>query len=170
MSHYQRTTRACTLDGLRPELAAAIRTYAQRQQWDNLEAEVLACCETATERTSTNRLDAWLHRGAATDSYLALIATPQRLIWAYCSDRARAGAASARYQEMRLKIFRPKSTPGIAVDVFGRMDGTREKTGGRFMLDDSPAALDFCEQVQRATAPLRLPAEEKPRWRRWIGR
>ena len=170
MSRSQRTTRACTFDELRPELAEAIRAYANRQQWDNLEAEVLACCETTTERTSTNGLDAWLNRSAATISYLALIATPQRLIWAYGSDRIRAGAASAQYQEMRLKIFRPKSPPGIAVDLYGRMDGTREKTGGRFMLDDSPAALNFCEEVQRATAPLRLPAEEKPRRRRWFGR
>jgi hypothetical protein len=169
MSHFQRTTRACTLDELRPELAEAIRTYAQRQQWDNLEAEVLACCETATERTATNRLDAWLNDSAATISHLALIATPHRLIWAYGSDRVRAGAASAQYQEMRLKIFKPKLTAGIAVDIYARMDGTREKTGGRFMLDDSPAALEFCEEVKRATAPLRLPAEEKPR-RKWFGR
>ncbi len=170
MSHAQRTTRTCTFDELRPELAEAVRTYAKRQQWDNLEAEVLACCETITERTSTNRLDAWLNRGAATITYLALIATPQRLIWAYGSDRVQAGAASAQYQAMRLKIFRPKSTAGIAVDIYGRMDGTREKTGGRFMLDDSPAALNFCEEVQRATAPLRMPSAEKPRRRRWFRR
>jgi hypothetical protein len=169
MSHYQRTTRECTLAELRPELAEAIRVYAQRQQWDNLEAEVVACCETTTERTSTNRLDAWLNGSAATISHLALVATPQRLIWAYGSDRARAGAASAQYQEMRLKIFRPKLTAGIAVDIYARMDGTREKTGGRFMLDDSPAAREFCEAVRRATAPLRLPSEEKPR-RRWFVR
>src|SRR5512136_2342701 len=140
MSHYQRTTRACTLDELRPELAEAIRTYAQRQQWDNLEAEVLACCETTTEQTSTNRLDAWLNGSAATISHLALIATPHRLIWAHSRDRGRAAAASAQYKEMRLKIFTPKRTAGIGVEIYARMDGTGEKTGGRFMLDDNPAA------------------------------
>ena len=170
MSHYQRTTRECTLAELHPELAEAIRNYAQRQQWDNLEAEVVGCCETTTERTSANRLDAWLSSGAATISHLALIATPHRLIWAYSSERVRAGAASAQYKEMRLKIFTPKTTAGIAVDIYGRMDGTGEKTGGRFMLDGSSAAREFCEQVQRATAPLRQPAEEKPRRRRWFGR
>ncbi len=170
MSHTQRTTRACTLDELRPELAEAIRAHAAQQQWDNLEAEVLACCETTTERTSTNRLDAWLNGSAATLSHLALIATPQRLIWAYGSDRVRAGAASAQYRQMRLKMSRPKGTADIAVDIYGRMDGTREKTGGRFMLDGSPAALKFCEEVQRATVPLREPAEEKPRRRWWFGR
>jgi hypothetical protein len=169
MSHYQRTTRACTLDELRPELAEAIRAYAARQQWGNLPDEVLACCETTTARTSTNRLDAWLNGSAATISHLALIATPRRLIWAYSSDRVRAGAASAQYHEMRLKLSTPKLTAGIAVDIYARMDGTREKTGGRFMLDDSPAARHFCEEVKRATAPLRQPGGKKPR-RKWFGR
>ena len=169
MSHYQRTTRACTLDELRPELAEAIRTYAQRQQWDNLEAEVLACCETTTERISTNRLDAWLNGSAATISHLALIATPHRLIWAYSSDRARASAASAQYKQMRLKILTPKRTAAIGVEIYARMDGTGEKTGGRFMLDDNPAARHFCEEVKRATDRLHPSSEEKPR-RKWFGR
>jgi hypothetical protein len=168
MSHTQRTTRACTLDELRPELAEAIRTYAQRQQWDHLEAEVLACCETTTEQTRTNRLDAWLNDSAAI-SHLALIATPRRLIWAYSSDRARAGAASAQYKDMRLKIFTPKRTAGIGVEIYARMEGTGEKTGGRFMLDDNADARHFCEEVQRATDPLHAPSEGKPR-RKWFGR
>ncbi|HTP09928.1 MAG TPA: hypothetical protein VMP08_16840 [Anaerolineae bacterium] len=167
MSHSQRTTRECTLAELRPELADAIRSYAQRQHWDNFESEILACCETTTERITTNRLDAWLNGSAATFSYVALIATPQRLIWAHGSDRVRAGAASARYQEMRLKLFTPKTTEGIAVDIYGRMDGTGEKTGGRFMLDDCPAAREFCDKVKHATAPLSLPSEEKPRRKRF---
>ena len=168
MSHYQRTTRACTLDELRPELAEAVRAYAQRQQWDNLEAEVLACCETTTERTNANRLDAWLN-GSAAISHLALIATPHRLIWAFSSNRARTGAASAQYKAMRLKIFTPKRTAGIGVEIYARMEGTGEKTGGRFMLDDNPAARHFCEEVKRATDPLHLPSAEKPR-RKWFGR
>jgi hypothetical protein len=170
MSHFQRTTRACTLDELRPELVEAIRAYAQQQQWDNLEAEVLACCETTTERTAANRLDARLSGSAATLSHLALIATPHRLIWAYSSDRAHAGAASAQYKQMRLKIFTPKLTAGIGVEIYARMDGTGEKTGGRFMLDDNPDARHFCEEVKHATNPVHPPSEEKPRRRRWFGR
>ena len=92
MSDYRRTTRDCTLDQLRPELAEAVRAYAQRQQWDNFEADVLACCETTAERISTNRLDAWLNGSAAAITYLALIATPQRLIWAYSTGSANAPA------------------------------------------------------------------------------
>jgi hypothetical protein len=169
MSLTQRTTRECTFAELRPELAEAIRTYAQRQQWQNFEPHVSACCETTSEQISTGRLDAWLHSGAPTRSYLALIATPDRLIWAYSSDRARAGAASAQFKEMRLKIFTPKNAAGIAVDIFARMDGTRDKAGGRFMLDDSPAARRFAAEVKHRTDPLVPPEKVKPR-RKWFGR
>ena len=169
MSNYRRTTRECTLDQLRPELAEAVRAYAQRQQWDNLEAEVLACCETTAERISTNRLDAWLNSSTPAVTHLALITTADRLIWAYSRDSANTGAASAQYKDMRLKIFRPKHTPDFTVDIYARMDGTREKTGGRFMLGSSPDAQKFCEAVMRATDTLYPPEVEKPR-RKWFGK
>jgi hypothetical protein len=167
VTDYRRTTRECTFDELRPELAKAIRGYAQRQEWDNLEAEVLACCETTTERTSTNPLDAWLHGSAPTITHLALIATPDRLIWAF-NNGTDVGAASAQYKDMRLKIFQPKHTPDFAVDIYARMDGTREKAGGRFMLGSSPDAQKFCEDVMRATDTLYPPEVKKPR-RKWLG-
>ncbi len=169
MSQYHRTTRECTIDELRPELAEAIRSYARRQQWDNLEAEILACCETTTERTSINLLDAWLNASVPALSHLVLIATPDRLIWANSSDRFRASAASAQFKEMRLKIFTPRTTAGIAVEIYGRMDEAGEKTGGRFMLDGGPSARHFCEEVKRATDQLHPPAKEKPR-RKWFGK
>jgi hypothetical protein len=169
MSHTQRTTRECTLDELRPELAEVVRTYAQRQQWPNLETEVVACCETTSERISSNWLDAWLNGGAISLSYLALVATPDRLIWAYSGEASSPGAASAQYKEMRLKIFTPKTTAGIAVEIFARMDGSRDKTGGRFMLDESPAARHFAEEIKRITDPLYTPVAKKPR-RKWFGR
>jgi hypothetical protein len=171
MSSYRRTTRACTLVELRPELREAIRVYAQRQQWKNFESQVAACCETTSERTSTNRLDALITGGPAI-SYLALIATPDRLIWASSSEQSQAGtaqvgAASAQYKDMRLKIFTPKNKPGIAVDIYARIEGTRDRSGGRFMLDDGADARHFAAEIERLTDLLSEP--EKPR-RKLFGR
>lgn len=173
MSHTQRTTRECPFAELRPELAEAIRAHAQRRQWQDWEAAIAACCETTTERTHTNRLDAWLHASAPALSYLALIATPDRLIWAFSSDRAHAGAASAPYKDMRLKIFTPKRSVDIAVEIYARMEGSRDKTGGRFMLDGSLAARHFAEEIKRLTDPLIPPEKEPPprtSRRKWLGR
>jgi hypothetical protein len=169
MSDYRRTTRECTLNRLRPELARAIRDHARQQQWDNLEADVLMCCETTAEKISTDRLDAFLHSDIDSITYLALIATPLRLIWAHSGAHTATGAASAQYKDMRLKIFRPKHTQDIAIEIYARMDGTREKAGGRMMLDSSPTAQKFCDAVMRATDILYPPEVEKPR-RKWFGR
>jgi hypothetical protein len=51
-----------------------------------------------------------------------------------------------------------------------RMDGTREKVGGRLLLDSGPEARQFCEAVHRATN-LRVEAsnDKQPR-RKWLGR
>jgi hypothetical protein len=169
VTDYRRTTRECTLDQLRPELARAIRDYARQQHWNNLEADVLMCCETTAEKISANRLDAFLYGDVDPITYLALIATPDRLIWAHSGTRTAAGAASAQYKEMRLKIFQPKHTQDIAVDVYAHMDGTRVKAGGRMLLDSGPAAQKFCEVVMRSTDILYPPEVKKPR-RKWFGR
>lgn len=167
MSHAQRTTRECALVELRPELAEAIRAHAQRQHWPDWETAIAACCETTTERTHTNRLGAWLNADAPALSSVALVATPDRLIWAFSSDRAQAGAASAQYKDMRLKIFTPKRSVDIAVEIYARMDGTRDMAGGRFMLDGSPDARHFAAEVKRLTDPL--VQLEKPR-RKLLGK
>ena len=166
MSTYHRTTRECTLAELRPELLEAVRAYAQKQQWKNFEAEVAVCCETTAEKNSTGRLDALINGGASL-SYLALIATSDRLIWAFSRDHDQAGAASAQFKDMRLKIFTPRNKAAIAVDIYARIEGTRDRSGGRFMLDDGAEARHFAAEVKRLTDLLSEP--EKPR-RKLFGR
>ncbi len=168
MAEHRRTTRTCTLDELRPELAEAIRAHAQRQHLTNFEADILACCETTTENIVINVFDAWLNGSAAPLTYLALIATPQRLIWASSTGSPTANAASALYTEMRLKISTPKFSQGIAFDMYARMEGTGQKAGGRLKLDSGPEARQFCEAVHQATNLLIKSSEEKPR-RKWFG-
>lgn len=169
MSDYRRTTRECSIVQLRPDLARVIRDYAQQQQWSNLEAEVVMCCETTSEKISTNRLDAVLNGDVDEITTLALIVTPQRLIWARSGERAGASAASAQLKEVHLKIFTPKHTQDVGLDVYGRMEGTRAKVGGRLTLGSGPAAQKFCAEVMRAIDDLTPLSTEKPR-RKWFGR
>jgi hypothetical protein len=91
------------------------------------------------------------------------------LIWAFSSERGPCVAASARFKDMRLKLSTPRNKTGIAVDIYARMEGTRDKAGGRFVLDDSPAARQFCAEVERATDRLAEPLTRRPR-RKWFRR
>jgi hypothetical protein len=118
---------------------------------------------------STNRLDAVLSGDVDAITYLALIVTPQRLIWARSGERAGLAAVSAQLKEVRLKIFTPKRTQDIGVDMYGRMEGTRERVGGQLTLGPGPTAQKFCAEVMHAIDNLKPPTIEKPR-RKWFGR
>jgi len=169
MNNYRRTTRECTVAQLRPDLACAIRDYAKQQQWSNLEAEVVMCCETTSEKISANWLDAVLSGDVDEITYLALIVTPQRLIWARSGKRAGTTAVSAQFKDVNLKIFTPKHTQDIGVDVFGHMEGTRERVSGQLLLGSGLIAQKFSEEVMRTIDNLKPPSSEKPR-RKWFGR
>ena len=168
MSHYQRTTRECTLDQLQPELAHALRQYFQQHQLSNVEAEILMCCETSSTRTSTNQLDAWLNRDLATDTTLALLLTPERLIWALNSERSGVVVASARLLELRVKVFAPRGSGDFGLDLYGHMADTKVRTGGKLVMGPEEAAKRFCEAIGDAMQKL-YPPEKKRNWPKWLG-
>jgi hypothetical protein len=168
MSNYRRTTRECTLDELHPELVRAIRQYFREHQLGNVEAEILMCCETASVRTSTNRLDAWLNHDLATNTTLALLLTPQRLIWARRSEQS-GTAASALLKELQVKVFAPKGTRDFGLDVYGRMADTKDRTGGKLIMGPEAAAKKFCEEIGKAMGNLSL-LEKQSRFPKWLRR
>ena len=150
MSDYRRITRECALERLRPELVRAIRAHAQQHQLGDIEAEVLMCCETTAEKISSGRLDTVLSGNTDTITYLALLVTPQRLVWARSGDRSATVAASAKLKELRVKVFRPKLTEDIGLEVHGHVEGTRTPVGGQLVMGPELAARKFCEEIKQA--------------------
>jgi hypothetical protein len=168
MSNYRRTTRECTLEQLRPELARALRDYAQQQQWGSFEPDVLMCCETVAERIATGRFDALLDGTPDECTYLVLIVTGQRLLWVKSGARAGTGAASTKLTDLRLRISRPRRTQDFALDVYGRMEGTRDRVGGQFILGPGPASQKFCDEIMQAINRLNGPPPPRTR-PKWLG-
>ena len=168
MSHYQRTTRECTLDELHPELARAIRQYFQQHEIGNIEAEILMCCETSSARTSTNWLDAKLNSDLDTNTTLALLLTPQRLVWALNGERSGTVAASALLKDLGVKVFAPKGTQDFGLDVYGRMEGTTVRAGGKLVMGSEAAAKKFCEELGKAMQKLYPPKAKRAR-PKWLG-
>jgi len=50
MRGYKRTTRECSFNALTPEIVAAIRKYVATNDFGNIEAELLMCVETSSEK------------------------------------------------------------------------------------------------------------------------
>jgi hypothetical protein len=155
----------------RPDLARAIRDYARQQQWANLDAEVLACCETTSERISTNRLDALLNSDVDAITTLALIATPQRLIWAHSGERAARHLGSIQgYAPQNSRPNTRRISPWNMATWTAR---ARKRAGSH--ASPGPTAQKFCEIMR---APTTYPPKSKSRaasgWemavscRRWV--
>ena len=84
MAEYRRITRTYSFDQLRPELLRVIREHLEARQLIGQLDDVIACCETTSDKVGSSWYDVLL--GDTTDSlsYLALVLTPQR---AYCTNR-----------------------------------------------------------------------------------
>ena len=59
MGDYMRSTRECAFGQLRPELVQAIRDYLQKHELGTIDADILICCETTSEKTKRGFFATW---------------------------------------------------------------------------------------------------------------
>ncbi len=168
MAEYRRITRTYSVDQLRPELARAIHEHLEAKNLTNLRDEVIVCCETTSDKVSASWYDALLP-GDAVDplSYLALVLTPQRLIWARSSEHTAPTVASAAFTDLRVKVFRPRNTLDFGLQLNIRMENSRWATvTGQLLLGPEPAAEKFCVALGEAMGFPITKSPPKPWWSR----
>lgn len=160
MTTYRRTTRLCQPEELRPELAQIIQ-----RQLSDLSDEVQLCCETTADKLDDNRLAAWLNASIDNRTHLALVLTPDRLIWARSGDHTPPVCAHARLVDLRIKVVRPRHTRDFALDIYGRMAGTDTRAGGQLLLGPEPDAEQFCLKIGEVMQRFNPPRQNKrPKW------
>lgn len=151
---YQRVTKECSLELMRPELAEAIRAHFERYQLEGITDDVLISCET----TSTTERKSLL--GKKTETTLgAVILTPKWLIWAGGKANEKAGALSARLQDLRVEDYEStgmyERIQDTGVNVDGFRTGQESGTGSVFIgLGPEPAAQRFREMLKEAIAKV----------------
>jgi len=151
MSDYVRFTRECSFDQLRPELARAIREYAQNhRELGNIEIEVLMCCETTSERKRAGALVALLGDDPDTILYTGMLVTPQWLIWARNGDQSGTVVSSAKLQEVQVRAFASRLVKDTGMEVSGYIGDSKGRVRGYIGMGPEPAAQQFCDQVQKA--------------------
>lgn len=167
MPDYRRATRACPFDQLRPEFVNIIREHLQAQHLGDLLDEALMCCETTSETIGMSWYDALFGDNSDAISHLALVLTPQRLIWARTGDRTAATVASAPLSDLIVKVFRPGNSRDFGLKLTVRIAGTRTRVSGQLLLGSEPAAEKFCEEIGRV---MHIPTKPGKRlWSRWMG-
>jgi hypothetical protein len=166
MSNYTRTTRECSVTQIHPELLRAIRAYFQSHNLGEVEAENLLCCETVSEKKPDNWLTA-LDPDADSTLHMALLVTPQILIWARRSERHPAQVHAADLIYLRAKPFVSILTRESGLEISGPMDDSRVYMRGQLSLGPEPAAEKFCEAVQQAIEKINPKSNRK--WPTWLG-
>ncbi len=148
MGDYTRTTRECTLDGLQPPLAAAIRSHVKKYELGDIEAAILMCCETISTKKKKG-----LFRRKAEVTLTAIIFTPQWLIWAAGKQDEALGVLSARLHDIRVQDYEKSEMYKLMQDTGLNIFGLRTGDGPGsifFGLGPEPAAQRFRTMLRDA--------------------
>jgi len=165
MSDYIRFTRECSFDQLRPELARAIREYAQNhRELGNIEVEVLMCCETTSERKHTGALAALIEGDPDTILYTGMLVTPQWLIWARSGDKSDTRVSSAKLLDIQVRAFASILVKDAGMEVSGYIGDSKARVRGYIGMGPEPATQQFCDQVQKAIEKATPKPAQKRFW------
>ena len=150
MAGFQRSTRECAIDGLRPELSAALWEYVARRGLEDEISSALMCCETVSTREKRR-----LFRRTEEVSLQAVVLTPKWLIWASGKEGKPPGAFATPLHEIRVEDYEKSSTYQLqedrGVNIYGLK--TAEGTGSAFIgLGPEPAARRFRNMLQESIA------------------
>jgi hypothetical protein len=126
-----RTTRACTMDALNEGLKSAIRAHGASYGLNDMETDILMCCETTSVSQSHG-----LFGGTKTTLSAAFI-TPKWLVWADSTDQNDAGVGSAQLKHIDVRDYQTTAShsfhPDQGLNITGRYTN-RNKTGITFIV------------------------------------
>ncbi len=151
MTEYLRTTRECTPDSLHPILADSIRAYIEKNEVDDIGADVLICCETIATRQKKGLL------GRKTEVVLSgAIVTPGWLIWAAGKEGDTPGVLSARLRDIQVQDYEKtefyRRIPDRGVKITGLYTNAATPGSSFIGLGQEPAAQKFRTVLKEAMA------------------
>lgn len=149
---FERTSRECDLIRMTPELADAVKAWADREERTPLLAEVRAGCETTS--TSGRRGPLARMAGAPRRQLCGMLLTPEWLIWVTKPDDDSPFVVGVRLAESEVKDYREEPdhqiVPDHGVRVFGFI-GYASERGSIFLgLGEDPDGRAFKEKLLAA--------------------
>jgi hypothetical protein len=167
LADFNRYTRECSFSQLRPELMQALRDYFENQKLVGIEADILMCCETTSEKKTLNGDKGVLAFLAGDDPdttvYTGMFVTPQWLVWARAGDKSGTLVTSAHLRNVRVKPFTSRFTKDTGLEVSGFIGDSPGRVKGYIGMGPEEAAQKFCEEVVQATEKVRKEARPKRR-------
>jgi hypothetical protein len=167
LADFNRYTRECSFSQLRPELMQAMRDYFENQKLVGIEVDILMCCETTSEKKTSDENTGVLAFLAGDDPdttvYTGMFVTPQWLVWARVGDKSGTLVTSAHLRNVRVKPFASRFTKDTGLEVSGFIGDSPGRVKGYIGMGPEEAAQKFCEEVVQAAEKVRKEARPKRR-------
>lgn len=150
MANYKRSTRMCTFDDLQLSMQHAMRDFFVQHEIPGLEAQIVQCCETVSERIKVSTLAKWFGEDRDEVYSLAVFYTPEWLVWARCGDHSTTTVVAARLQDIRVNPVNALTMNDRGIDIDGFVDGSFTKVHGYIALGPEPEAETFRDALEKA--------------------
>lgn len=143
------TTRACTIEELKPNLKNALRAHGKQFAMEDIESDVLMCCETRSVLQKNG-----LFGGKEEISFSAAYITPKWPVWANSANGTAASAGSAQLRNIETRDYESTAmfaiVPNQGLNITGRYTDVN-KTGMTFIsLDSEPDGQNFRRVLKEA--------------------
>nr|AUN37639.1 hypothetical protein [uncultured bacterium] len=104
---YDRTTRICAFEALRPDHLAALSEYAAKHDLGDVSGKATLCADTISTKRRGNFIERLLVR-TATTTYTGVIITGELLIWIVSSNSQPPTVISARLSGIEVSDYDPR--------------------------------------------------------------
>ncbi len=162
MGAYDRFSRLCSVDQLRPELARALRERAHQLNMGELDADVVSCCETRSERKKAGWLPSLLEDDRDPVHYTAVALTSQRLLWARSGEKSGTITTTAQLKSLRVVVREAPKSWEMLLDLTGYFDQSRQRFTGTLAVDAGTDGRKFADEVRKAVELANPQPKKKP--------
>ncbi len=161
MFGYTRTSRTCPVNQIHSSLSQGVRDFFQTHQVGDPDTVTFLCCETIAWRDAPPRLISWLDGNYDTKIYLAMVLTPDWLVWARSGDQTGSVVTGAKLQVIKVKAFVRRNSKDMELEITGFIAGSKEYVRGNLEMGPEPAAQKFCDAVLQAVNEAKPPVKKK---------
>lgn len=145
MGEYNRTTRECTFNSMRPDLSAEIRAHVEKHNLGDILSKSVTCIETTSVKVKKGLF------GKEETSYTGAVLTQGWLIWTTITEKGPAGVLSARLNQITVQDYTKsdfaKLVPDTGLNVNGLYTDMSDPGSAFIGLEENVAGKKFKEAV-----------------------
>jgi len=153
MKEYKRTTRECSFDEFPPEIVAAVRKYVEKNELGNIEANILICAETSSEKIKQGFFSKIFGGSFAVKTCVTV--TPERVLWATLDNKNATAVLTARLNEVEIKDFQSNLIEDAGLEIFGLLSRFSERATAFIGLGEEAAAQKLRQVLKQAAENAR---------------